>query len=89
MDSPRGRILLIKRVLEGELDRTTAAPFIDNCLGCQSCATACRSGVEYGDLITACRAWDELQRTRPALARDPQDAAAQHARGLRAAGARA
>src|ERR1700733_2399283 len=40
MDSPRGRILLMKQVLEGELEREEAMPFIDNCLGCQSCVTA-------------------------------------------------
>jgi glycolate oxidase iron-sulfur subunit len=69
MDSPRGRILLMKQVLEGELERDSAMPFIDNCLGCQSCVSACPSGVEYGDLITAYRAWDEPQRRRPPMER--------------------
>jgi glycolate oxidase iron-sulfur subunit len=69
MDSPRGRILLMKQVLEGELERESAMPFIDNCLGCQSCVSACPSGVEYGDLITAYRAWDEPQRHRPPMER--------------------
>jgi glycolate oxidase iron-sulfur subunit len=69
MDSPRGRILLMKQVLEGGLERENAMPFIDNCLGCQSCVSACPSGVEYGDLITAYRAWDEAQRRRPPMER--------------------
>jgi glycolate oxidase iron-sulfur subunit len=69
MDSPRGRIVLMKQVLEGELERDSAMPFIDNCLGCQSCVSACPSGVEYGDLITAYRAWDEPQRRRPPMER--------------------
>src|ERR1700759_1180145 len=69
MNSPRGRILLMKQVLEGELEREGAMPFIDNCLGCQSCVSACPSGVEYGDLITAYRAWDEPHRHRPPMER--------------------
>lgn len=39
MDSPRGRIFLMKEVLEGELELEVALPFIDNCLGCQACQT--------------------------------------------------
>jgi glycolate oxidase iron-sulfur subunit len=67
MDSPRGRIFLIKEVLEGRTELEAAAPYIDNCLGCQACVTACPSGVEYGDLITAFRAETEPRRRRPAL----------------------
>ena len=44
MDSPRGRIFLMKEVLEGQLELETALPYIDNCLGCQACETACPSG---------------------------------------------
>ncbi|MEA2212827.1 MAG: glycolate oxidase iron-sulfur subunit [Solirubrobacteraceae bacterium] len=69
MDSPRGRIFLMQLVLEGKLERESAMPFIDNCLGCQSCVSACPSGVEYGDLITAYRAWDEPQRVRAPMER--------------------
>jgi glycolate oxidase iron-sulfur subunit len=69
MDSPRGRILLMQMVLEEKLERESAMPFIDNCLGCQSCVTACPSGVEYGELITAYRAWDEPQRSRAPMER--------------------
>ncbi len=69
MDSPRGRIFLMKEVLEGELELETALPFIDNCLGCQACVTSCPSGVEYGELITPFRAYAEERRKRPAMER--------------------
>jgi len=69
MDSPRGRIFLMKEVLEGELELETALPFIDNCLGCQACVTSCPSGVEYGELITPFRAYAEERRTRPLMER--------------------
>jgi glycolate dehydrogenase iron-sulfur subunit len=64
MDSPRGRILLIKEALEGGLNVDLALPYIDNCLGCQACVSACPSGVEYGELITAFRAHTEPRRRR-------------------------
>jgi glycolate oxidase iron-sulfur subunit len=69
MDSPRGRIFLMKDVLEGSLELETALPFIDNCLGCQACVTSCPSGVQYGDLITSFRAHAEGLRKRPPLER--------------------
>ncbi|UGS34478.1 (Fe-S)-binding protein [Capillimicrobium parvum] len=69
MDSPRGRIFLMKEVLEGQLELESALPFIDNCLGCQSCQTACPSGVDYGGLITPFRAYAEPRRTREPLDR--------------------
>ena len=60
--SPRGRIFLMKDVLEGSSgSRRRCAP-IDSCLGCQACVTACPSGVEYGELITAFRAHAEPRR---------------------------
>lgn len=55
MDSPRGRILLMKSVLEGSLEVEQAAPHIDRCLGCLACVTHCPSGVQYGDLISSYR----------------------------------
>ena len=55
MDSPRGRIVLMKEVLEGNLDADQAAPFVDRCLGCVACETACPSGVEYGNLLSSYR----------------------------------
>jgi glycolate oxidase iron-sulfur subunit len=57
MDSPRGRILLMKSVLEGELALEDAQPYLDRCLGCQACVTICPSGVKYGELITPFRAY--------------------------------
>ena len=55
MDSPRGRIILMKEVLEGNLSVAGAAPYIDRCLGCLGCVTACPSGVAYDELITSYR----------------------------------
>ena len=56
MDSPRGRIMLMKQNLEGELDIDEVRPFIDRCLGCLGCETACPSGVVYRDLVVPFRA---------------------------------
>jgi glycolate oxidase iron-sulfur subunit len=56
MDSPRGRIVLMKEVLEGKLDWTSAQPHVDRCLGCLACEPACPSGVRYRDLISPFRA---------------------------------
>ena len=68
-NSPRGRIVLMKEVLEGRLTAEEVADPLDNCLGCQACVTACPSGVEYGDLITAYRGYGEERRSRPAAER--------------------
>jgi glycolate oxidase iron-sulfur subunit len=68
MDSPRGRILLMKSALEGSLTVEETLPYIDRCLGCQGCVTACPSGVQYGDLVTSYRAHAEAQRKRPLMA---------------------
>ena len=67
MDSPRGRILLMKGVLEGELELADTLPYIDRCLGCMGCVTVCPSGVEYGELLAPFRAQAEEQRHRPLL----------------------
>lgn len=66
MDSPRGRIYLMKMVLEGqaEMNETWVSHF-DSCLGCVSCMTACPSGVDYGKLIEATRAQIERKFARP------------------------
>jgi len=65
MDSPRGRIALMKMGLEGqvEMDRTFVQHF-DACLGCMACVTACPSGVRYQDLIEATRSQIERNFSR-------------------------
>src|SRR5258707_13608844 len=67
MDSPRGRIYLMKMVADGtaNINETWVNNF-DACLGCMACVTACPSGVEYGKLIEATRAQIERRYTRPA-----------------------
>lgn len=64
MDSPRGRITLMKQVLEGALPLEQAQPHLDACLGCLACETACPSGVEYRELISPFRAMSESQSDR-------------------------
>ena len=59
MDTPRGRIVLMKQVLEGTLAWESAQPHIDRCLGCLACEPACPSGVAYRDLISPFRALAE------------------------------
>ncbi|MBL8868281.1 MAG: glycolate oxidase subunit GlcF [Planctomycetaceae bacterium] len=56
-DSPRGRIFLMKEVLEGKLEVADVQKHLDQCLGCLACQTACPSGVHYGDLISPFRDW--------------------------------
>lgn len=59
LDSPRGRIFLMKESLEGALPVAEVMPYIDRCLGCMACVTACPSGVEYGALLAPFRALGE------------------------------
>src|ERR1051326_634203 len=59
MDTPRGRIVLMKQVLEGGLPWRAAQPHIDRCLGCLACEPACPSGVSYRELISPFRALAE------------------------------
>lgn len=69
MDSPRGRIVIMKGVLEGEIALDDATEYLDPCLGCLACVTACPSGVEYGELITTFRMASEGQRERTPMDR--------------------
>ena len=64
MDSPRGRIYLMKLAAEGAAQMTpTWVSHFDTCLGCMACMTACPSGVDYGKLIEATRA--QIERNFP------------------------
>jgi glycolate oxidase iron-sulfur subunit len=67
MDSPRGRITLMKSALEGTVALAEVLPHVDRCLGCVGCVTACPSGVPYGELLTPFRALAEAQRRRPLM----------------------
>jgi glycolate oxidase iron-sulfur subunit len=69
MDSPRGRIFMMKSVLEGELPFQAAMPYIDRCLGCLACVTACPSGVKYGELVTPFRTYARQVVTEPLMER--------------------
>ncbi|MEO7218142.1 MAG: heterodisulfide reductase-related iron-sulfur binding cluster [Gemmatimonadaceae bacterium] len=57
-DSPRGRIVLMRALVDGVLapDDPDLREHIDRCLGCRGCETACPSGVQYGRLLEATRA---------------------------------
>ena len=57
-ESPRGRIFLMRSLLEGTVTPNDQAvrTHIDRCLGCRACETACPSGVPYGQLLEATRA---------------------------------
>jgi glycolate oxidase iron-sulfur subunit len=65
MDSPRGRILLMRSVLEGTAPLGASfVRHIDACLGCMACVPACPSGVRYDELIEAARAQVERNHRR-------------------------
>ena len=64
MDSPRGRIYLIKSLAEGRIGLTdSAVAHLSLCLDCRACETVCPAGVPYGRLIEAAKA--EIERRRP------------------------
>ncbi|MDP1924746.1 MAG: glycolate oxidase subunit GlcF [Thiobacillus sp.] len=56
LDSPRGRIYLIKQVFEGTTPTAKTQLHLDRCLTCRNCETTCPSGVEYGKLLDLGRA---------------------------------
>ena len=70
-DSPRGRILLMRELLEGQLapEDESVRTHIDRCLGCRACETAGPSGVPYGQLLEATRATLAERRPIPRIAR--------------------
>src|ERR1700739_4417989 len=64
MDSPRGRILLIKSLAEGRVGLSAPTfAHLQLCLDCRACETVCPAGVPYGRLIEAAKA--EIERQRP------------------------
>jgi len=67
LDSPRGRIYLIKRVLETNDVSEKTQSHLDRCLSCGSCETTCPSGVKYRRLLDIGREIVESQVTRPTL----------------------
>ena len=68
-DSPRGRIYLIKQLLESGSASQSTQTHLDRCLTCRSCETTCPSGVEYGALVDIGRDLVEQQVARPLTAR--------------------
>src|SRR3984893_15952101 len=66
LDSPRGRIYLIKDMLEGgKAASPEVVKHIDRCLSCLSCMTTCQCGVHYMHLVDHARAHIEATHRRP------------------------
>ncbi len=66
LDGPRGRIYLIKQVLEGEAPTRATQLHLDRCLTCRNCETTCPSGVQYGHLVDIGRKIVDDKVKRPA-----------------------
>jgi glycolate oxidase iron-sulfur subunit len=69
LDGPRGRIYLIKQVLEGADVSRSTQQHLDRCLTCLNCQTTCPSGVEYGHLVDIGRKLVDARVERPAAER--------------------
>ncbi len=69
LDGPRGRIYLMKQVLEGETPTRKTQLHLDRCLTCRNCETTCPSGVEYGHLVDIGRKLVDAKVPRPATER--------------------
>jgi len=65
LDGPRGRIYLIKQVLEGHAPTRSTQLHLDRCLTCRNCESTCPSGVQYGQLVEIGRRAVEAQVERP------------------------
>ena len=65
LDGPRGRIYLIKEMLEGAAVTQKTQTHLDRCLTCRACETTCPSGVQYGKLVDIGRAVAEERVARP------------------------
>ena len=66
LDGPRGRIYLIKQVLEGAEPTRKTQQHLDRCLTCRNCESTCPSGVQYGHLVDIGRAIVDAKVPRPA-----------------------
>ena len=66
LDGPRGRIYLIKQVLEGETPTRDTQLHLDRCLTCRNCESTCPSGVQYGHLVDIGRKLVDEKVPRPA-----------------------
>ena len=66
LDGPRGRIYLIKQVLEGAQVTRSTQQHLDRCLTCLNCQTTCPSGVQYGHLVDIGRKIVDARVERPA-----------------------
>ncbi len=64
LDGPRGRIYLIKEMLEGSQTTTDTLYHLDRCLTCVNCETTCPSGVKYGELLEIGREYLENRQVR-------------------------
>ena len=69
LDSPRGRIYLMKQVLEGQTPTRKTQLHLDRCLTCRNCETTCPSGVQYGHLVDIGRKLVDERVPRPAAER--------------------
>jgi glycolate oxidase iron-sulfur subunit len=65
LDGPRGRIYLMKAVLEGETPTRKTQGHLDRCLTCRSCESTCPSGVDYGHLLDIGRKLVDIKVARP------------------------
>lgn len=66
LDGPRGRIYLIKQVLEGQTPTRKTQQHLDRCLTCRNCESTCPSGVDYGHLVDIGRKLVDERVVRPA-----------------------
>lgn len=66
LDGPRGRIYLIKQVLEGATPTRKTQRHLDRCLTCRNCESTCPSGVQYGHLVDIGRSLVDAKVPRPA-----------------------
>ncbi len=67
-ESPRGRLYLMKELMQGMLEGSDVQPHLDQCLACHACETACPSAVQYGQILLDTREQLAGQKHSPARA---------------------